>query len=120
MDFISWLFTLIGFGSERAMHQSNRQAEAFKLAAEVSSEAGRAMDIINAAMPRLTRRCAQVCGDNPQMCNDMVKILAVKLKRPVVAGAHDLRISRAMQKCISEELEARGIELYIPSRQMRT
>lgn len=75
VDFISWLLALIGFGSDRAMHRSNRQAEAFKLAAEVSSEAGRAMDIINAAMPRLTRRCAQVCGDNPQMCDDMVKIL---------------------------------------------
>ncbi|WP_157384570.1 hypothetical protein [Nitratireductor soli] len=33
------------------------------------------MDIINAAMPRLTRRYAQVCGVNPEMCDDMVKVL---------------------------------------------
>ncbi|WP_353642529.1 hypothetical protein [Mesorhizobium sp. WSM2239] len=75
MDFVSWLLALIGIAGDRAMHRSDRRAEIAKLNAEVASEAGRALDIITAAMPRLTRRCAQVCGDSPEMCDSMVKVL---------------------------------------------
>ena len=65
MDFVSWLLALIGISSDRAMHKSDRRAEVVRLNAEVTAEAGRTLDIINAAMPRLTRRCQQICGDNP-------------------------------------------------------
>lgn len=75
MDLISWLLALIGIGSDRAMHQSDRRAEIVRLNAEVAAEAGRVLDIINAAMPRLTRRCQQVCGDQPDMCVGMIKVL---------------------------------------------
>lgn len=75
MDFISWLLALIGISRDRAMHQSDRRIEIARLNAEVAGEAARALDIIAAAMPRLTRRCAQVCGDNPELCEGMVKVL---------------------------------------------
>lgn len=75
MDFISWLLALIGIGSDRAMHRSNRRAEVARLNAEVAGEIGRALDIIAMAMPRLIRRCHDVCPDNPEICESMVKIL---------------------------------------------
>ena len=75
MELISWLLSLLGLGSDRAMHKSNQRAEASRLNAEVAGEVGRALDILSAAMPRLTRRCTQLCGENSEMCNDMIRIL---------------------------------------------
>lgn len=75
MEFISWLLALFCLSRDQEMHQSNRRAEAFRLATEVSSEAGRVLDIIAAATPRLERRCAQVCGTQPTLCDDMKKNL---------------------------------------------
>ncbi|WP_163233114.1 hypothetical protein [Caulobacter rhizosphaerae] len=68
MDFVSWLLTLIGIGSDRTMHQSSQRAEAARLNAEVAGEAGRVLDIIAAATPRLTRRCTQLCGEDAEDC----------------------------------------------------
>lgn len=75
MDFISWALALIGINSDRAARRKDQQAQAFRLAAEVSNEAGRAMDIMALAMPRLSRRCAQVCSDSPEICSSMMAVL---------------------------------------------
>jgi hypothetical protein len=101
VDFISWLFALIGIGSDRAMHRSDRRAEVVRLNAEVASEAGRTLDIIAAAMPRLTRRCAQVCGDNPEMCGSMVKVLNDQRDAA-------LKISKMAEDYKAQITEARG------------
>lgn len=67
MDFISWLLALIGIGSDRAMHRSDRRAEVIRLNAEVAGEAGRILDILAMATPRLTRLASQVATELPDM-----------------------------------------------------
>ena len=75
MDFISWLLALIGIGSDRAMHQSDRRAEIARLNAEVAGEAGRTLDILAIATPRLTRLASQVATDLPDLQPTIVKFL---------------------------------------------
>lgn len=75
MDFISWLLALIGIGSDRAMHRSNRRAEVARLNAEVAGEAGRTLDILAMAAPRLTRLSSQVATDLPGIEPTIVKFL---------------------------------------------
>ncbi len=41
MDFMSWLLTLIGMGSDQAMRQSDKRAEVPRLNAEVAGEVGK-------------------------------------------------------------------------------
>lgn len=67
MDFVSWLFALIGIGSDRAMHRSDRRAEVSRLNAEVAGEVGRTLDILAMATPRLTRLASQIATDLPDM-----------------------------------------------------
>lgn len=75
MDFISWLLSLIGIGSDQAAHRSGQRMEAIRLNAEVAAEAGRVIDILSAATPNLTRRCADLCGEDSQIYSDMVQTL---------------------------------------------
>jgi hypothetical protein len=75
MDFISLFLSLFGLNRDRLQRRTDQRNEVARLNAEVAGEAGRALDIIVAAMPRLTRRCAQVCGDNPEICESMLKVL---------------------------------------------
>ncbi|WP_069059782.1 hypothetical protein [Sinorhizobium sp. RAC02] len=75
MDFISWLLALIGIGSDRAMHQSDRRAEVARLNAEVAGEAGRTLDILSMVTPRLTRLASQVATDLPDLHTTIVKFL---------------------------------------------
>ncbi|WP_439631699.1 hypothetical protein [Shinella sp.] len=75
MDFISWILALIGIGSDRAMHQSDKRAEVARLNAEVAGEVGRALDILALAAPRLKRLASQIAGDQPEIHRDIVKFL---------------------------------------------
>lgn len=75
MDPISLFLSLLGLGRDRLQRQTDQRNEVARLNAEVAGEAGKALDIIAAAMPRLTRRCALVCGDNPDICESMLKVL---------------------------------------------
>jgi hypothetical protein len=75
LDFISWLLALIGIGSDRAMHRSDRRAEVARLNAEVAGEVGRTLDILAMAAPRLTRLASQVATDLPDIQLAIVKFL---------------------------------------------
>jgi len=75
MDFISWLLAFIGIGSDRAMHRSDRRAEVARLNAEVAGEAGRTLDILAMATPRLTRLASQIAGDQPEAHLAILKFL---------------------------------------------
>ncbi|MBX4971086.1 hypothetical protein [Rhizobium binae] len=75
MDLISWLLALIGIGSDRAMHRSDRRAEIARLNAEVAAEVGRTLDILAMATPRLTRLALQVATDLPDIHPTIVKFL---------------------------------------------
>lgn len=75
MDIISWLLAVIGIGSDRAMHRSDRRAEVSRLNAEVAGEAGRTLDILAMATPRLTRLALQVATDLPDIHPTIVKFL---------------------------------------------
>ncbi len=75
MDFISWLLALIGIGSDRAMHRSDKRAEVARLNAEVAGEVGRALDILALATPRLKRLASQIAGDHPEIHRDILKFL---------------------------------------------
>ncbi len=76
MDLISLLLSLLGIGSDRAMHRSNQRVEAMRLNAEVAAEAGRVLDIISAATPNLTRRCAHLCGEDSEIYLSMISVLS--------------------------------------------
>jgi hypothetical protein len=75
VDFISLFLSLFGLNRDRLQRRTDQRNEVARLNAEVAGEAGRALDIIAAALPRLTRRCEQVCGDNPEICESMLKVL---------------------------------------------
>lgn len=75
MDVVSWALSLFGITSARASRLSDQRAEVFRLAAEVSSEAGRALDILALATPRLSQRCAEVCPEIPEFHNSMMNVL---------------------------------------------
>lgn len=75
MEFVSWVLSLFGLSNDSAAHQANQRAEVYRLAAEVSGDAGRALDIIALATPRLSRRCAELCPDDPAVCQSMTKVL---------------------------------------------
>lgn len=75
MDFISWLLTLIGMGSDQAMRRSDKRAEVSRLNAEVAGEVGRALDILAMATPRLKRLASQIASEHPELHLSIVKFL---------------------------------------------
>lgn len=75
MDIISWLLALVGIGSDRAMHRSNRRAEVARLNAEVAGEVGRTLDILALATPRLMRLAAQIASEHPEIQLSIAKFL---------------------------------------------
>lgn len=75
MELVSWLLALIGIGSDRAIHRSDRRAEVVRLNAEVAGEAGRVLDILAMATPRLTRLASQIAADVPDIHSAIIKFL---------------------------------------------
>lgn len=99
MDLISWLLALIGIGSDRAMHKSNRRAEVVRLNAEVAGEAGRTLDILAMATPRLMRLASQVEIDQPEIHVAIAKFLdeqhAVALQLVKMTEENKVKIASA-------------------------
>lgn len=75
MDFISWLLALIGIGSDRAIHRSDRRLEVARLNSEVAGEVGRTLDILQTATPRLKRLAAQIADEQPEAYTAIVTFL---------------------------------------------
>lgn len=76
MDFVSWVLSLIGIGSDRATHISNRRTEVARLNAEVANEADQAVAILAYEIPRLTRRCSMLPAEQRAACEIILKSLA--------------------------------------------
>ncbi|MFK0331262.1 hypothetical protein ACIQUB_09080 [Rhizobium sp. NPDC090275] len=75
MDFISWLFGLIGLANDRTMRASDKRAEVSRLNAEVAGELGKALDILSLATPRLKRLSSQIATEHPEINLSIVKFL---------------------------------------------
>jgi hypothetical protein len=60
LDWVSLLLSVFGLTRDRAERIDGRRAEAFRLAAEVSGEVGKALDLIEHQTARLVTRCAQL------------------------------------------------------------
>jgi hypothetical protein len=80
MDIISTVLSLLGMGRDQAKRVNDRRAEVARLNAEAAAEAGRALDILNAARVRLFRRCAEVYPGNPEMLETCKTALDLPLK----------------------------------------
>lgn len=76
MDFVSRVLSLIGIGSDRATHISNRRTEVARLNAEVANEADQAVAILAYEIPRLTRRCSMLPAEQRSACEIILKSLA--------------------------------------------
>lgn len=75
MDFVSWLLALFGIGNDRSLHRRDRRVEVAHLNAEVAGEAGRTLDILALATPRLMRLASQVRAEHPEIERAIVKFL---------------------------------------------
>lgn len=75
MDFVSWWLSLFGLKSDAAARRADRRAEAHRLVSEVSGDAGRTLDIIAMETPRLSRRCAEICPDQPAVQESMLQVM---------------------------------------------
>ncbi|ASP96725.1 hypothetical protein CDO24_04310 [Sinorhizobium meliloti] len=98
VDILSILLSVIGWEKDRASKVSDRRVEAARLNAEVAGEAARAVDMLNFAMPRILKRCAELCPDQPELVESCAKTL-------------DTMRANAMQICAQSE----GIKEQIAS-----
>ncbi|MBB4172126.1 hypothetical protein [Rhizobium sp. BK538] len=67
MDFLSIIMTAIGWGKDRASKISDRRIEAYRLNAEVASEAVGVINTLNLATPNILRRVQALCPDQPEV-----------------------------------------------------
>ncbi len=75
MDIISTLLSIFGIGKEHANRISDLRIEAARLNSEVAAEAGRALDLINLAEPRIVRRMRELLPDHPEVLSSCQALL---------------------------------------------
>lgn len=75
MDFVSWFLSLLGLKFDAVTRRADRRAEAYRLVSEVTGDAGRALDIIAMETPSLSRRCAEICPDQPAVRESMLQVM---------------------------------------------
>lgn len=99
LDWVSLFLTVFGLSRDRADRIDDQRLEAFRLAAEVSSEVGKALDLIEHQTARLLQKCAQVLpGDQAAVdsfANAMAKLRADALQLQELSATVKQRVVRA-------------------------
>jgi hypothetical protein len=92
MDWVSLFLSLVGIGRDSANRANDRRAEIARLNAEAAGDAGKALDILNAAKLRLLGRCASVYPGNAEMLDVCHKTLdpQINLLEQNIAMTQDL------------------------------
>lgn len=99
LDWVSLFLSIFGLSRARTDRIEDQRSEAFRLAAEVSGEVGKALDLVEHETARLLTRCAHVLPGDQAAVNScssaMAKLradalqlqdLAATVKRQVVAA----------------------------------